>query len=120
MAAFLLLVAAGCGGTKTYSLDKTRSCLIQRGAKVGGKLDFVASTATGGAFVTTLGDNSVEIVFGQTEPDAKQIGQAYQRFAFKNVQAGLPDVLRRYRNVVTLWHEHPQDADLSLVVGCLR
>ena len=23
-------------------------------------------------------------------------------------------------NVVTLWHEHPQDADLSLVRGCLR
>jgi hypothetical protein len=115
-----MLLVAGCGGTKVYSLDKTRACLLDRGAKVGGKLDFVASTATGGAFVTTLGDNRVEVVFGQTEPDAEQIGEAYQRFAFRNVRAGLPDVLRRYRNVVTLWHKHPQEADLSLVVGCLK
>ena len=23
-------------------------------------------------------------------------------------------------NAVTLWHQHPNDSDLSLVVGCLR
>jgi hypothetical protein len=120
VAGALLLAATGCGGTKTYSLDKTRTCLQERGARIGGKLDFVASTATGGAFVTTLGDNRVEVVFGQTEPDAVQIGDAYQRFAYRNVKAGLADVLRRYRNVVTLWHKHPGDGDLSLVVGCLR
>jgi len=67
-----------------------------------------------------LGDNDVKLVFGQTENDAQQIVAAYERFAFPNVKSGLPDVLRRYSNVVTLWHEHPQDADLSLVVGCLR
>jgi len=36
------------------------------------------------------------------------------------VKEGLPDVLRRYKNAVTLWHAHPSDSDLSLVVGCLR
>ena len=118
--AFVALLASGCGGTTSYTVPKTRACLQARGAQVGGKLDFVASTATGGAFSAALGDNSVKLVFGQTEGDAEQIVAAYQRFAFPKVRTGLPDVLRRYNNVVTLWHEHPQDADLSLVVGCLR
>jgi hypothetical protein len=118
--ALLALLAAGCGSKSVYSVAKTRACLDQRGAKIGGKLDFVASTATGGAFGASLGDNSVKLVFGQTSSDAEQIVAAYQHFAFQNVRGGLPDVLRRYNNVVTLWHAHPQDADLSLVVGCLR
>jgi hypothetical protein len=120
MACPVLLVLAGCGGSSSYTLEKTRACLTARGAKIGGKLDFVASTATGGAFVTTLGNNSVEVVFGETTSDAQQIEDAYQRFAFKNVKAGLADVLRRYNNAVTLWHQHPQDSDLALVVGCLK
>jgi hypothetical protein len=118
--ALLALLVAGCGGTTVYTVDKTRACLSARGAHIGGKLDFVASTATGGAFNAALGDNSVKLVFGQTQSDAQQIVAAYQRFAFRNVKSGLPDVLRRYKNVVTLWHAHPQDSDLALVVGCLR
>ena len=119
--ALVALLAAGCGGgKKSYSVAKTRSCLDQRGAQIGSKLDFIASTATGGAFSAALGDNSVKLVFGATEDDARQIMDAYDRFAFPNVRRGLPDVLRRYNNVVTLWHVHPQDADLSVVVGCLR
>jgi hypothetical protein len=117
--ALLALLTAGCGGKSTYTVAKTRACLNARGATIGGKLDFVASTATGGAFAASLGDNSVKLVFGQTPSDAAQIVFAYERFAFKNVKGGLPDVLRRYNNVVTLWHAHPQDSDLSLVVGCL-
>jgi len=114
------LIAAGCGGPTTYSAAKTRACLAAHGAKVGGKLDFVASSATGGAFVVSLGDNSVKLVFGQTVADAAAIVAAYERFAFANVRPGLADVLRRYDNAVTLWHEHPADGDLSLVVGCFR
>jgi hypothetical protein len=120
LVALLVLLGSGCGGKTSYSVAKTRSCLQARGAQVGTKLDFVASTATGGAFSANLGDNDVKLVFGESEGDAEQIVAAYQRFAFANVKAGLPDVLRRYSNVVTLWHEHPQDSDLSLVVGCLR
>ena len=118
--ALLALLASGCGGKTSYSADKTRSCLVARGAHVGGPLDFVASTATGGAFAAGLGDNSVKLVFGRTSGDAEQIQAAYERFASSNVRSGLADVLRRYNNVVTLWHAHPEDADLSLVVGCLR
>ncbi len=118
--ALVAVLASGCGGKTSYTVTKTRARLEQRGAQVGGKPDFVGSPAGGGAFSAGLGDNSVKLVFGQTEGDAEQIVAAYQRFAFPNVRTGLPDVLRRYSNVVTLWHEHPQDADLSLVVGCLR
>ena len=123
--ALLALLAAGCGGQTVYSVSKTRDCLTARGAKIGkavvnGKPDFVGSTATGGAFSAELGDNGVELAFGQTEADAKQIVDAYHHFAGANVQAGLDDVLKRYNNTVTLWNGHPQDSDLALVVGCLR
>jgi hypothetical protein len=114
------LLLAGCGGTTAYSLAKTKTCLTERGVNIGGKLDFVASTATGGAFAANLGDNSTKLVFGQTVSDAEQIEDAYHRVAFKNVQSGLPDVLRRYNNAVTLWAHHPSDSDLALIVGCLR
>jgi hypothetical protein len=116
----LVLVVAGCGGSKSYSRASTKACLVERGAKIGGKLDFVATTASGGAFVANLGDNFVKVAFGADANEAQQIQDAYQRFAGKNVQGGLADVLRRYDNAVTLWHEHPGDSDLALVVGCLK
>ena len=116
----LALAAAGCGSSTTYSVAKTRSCLDARGVHIGGRLDFVASTATGGAFAARVGDNSVKVVFGETESDAEQIQLAYEHFAFANVKKGLADVLKRSANVVMLWHEHPQDGDLSLVEGCLK
>ena len=113
-------VVAGCGSSKSYSLADTRTCLQARGVEIGGGLDFVASTATGGAFVANLGGNWVKVVFGETEDDAEQIELAYDHFAFQNVKAGLPDILRRYKNAVMLWHQHPQESDLALMVGCLK
>jgi hypothetical protein len=116
----LALAAGGCGGGETaYTPEETRACLAARGAQIGGKLDFVASTATGGAFLARLAGNSVKVVFGETETDARQIEMAYQHFAFQNVKEGLPDVLRRQGNVVMLWQRHPDETQLSLVVGCL-
>jgi len=118
---FALLVA-GCGGRTVYWKLKQRAVLQAGGATISppSSSDLVASTAPGGAFAAALGDNSVKLVFGQTEAQAQNLVSAYEQFAFPNVRKGLPDVLRRYNNVVTLWHEHPQDADLSLVIGCLR
>jgi hypothetical protein len=118
----IVFAAAGCGGGATsYSLEDTRECLQSRGAQIGDSVDdFVASTATGGVFVARFGDNSVKVLFGETESDAEQIELAYDHFAFPNVKAGLADVLRRYENVVTLWQEHPQDSDLAIVTGCLK
>lgn len=120
--ALLALLAAGCGGKTSYSAAKTRACLQARGAKIGNpdRSDLVATTALGGAFKASLGDNFVTLAFGTDDTTGTQIFDAYQHFAFANIKSGILDVLRRYNNAVTLWHQHPQDADLSLVVGCLR
>jgi hypothetical protein len=122
VAALVAALLAGCGGgndpAKTiYSRDKTMACLEQAKAKIGGELDFVASTATGGAFKAKVPGNDVTVVFGQTLGDADNIDQAYVHFHAENV--GIEDVLRQQGNAVMLWHEHPSDADLALVTGCL-
>jgi hypothetical protein len=116
------LLTSACGAKTSYTAAKTRSCLQARGAQIvhPAASDIVATSAVGGSFKAMLGDNFVTLVFGTDEGSGQNLADAYQRFAFPNVRNGLPDVLRRYSNVVTLWHEHPQDADLSLVVGCLR
>ena len=114
------LIAAGCGGQSTYSADKTRACLASESARIGGPLDFVATTATGGAFVAHLRDNTVTVSFGEKEADAADIAFAYQRFAFANVRSNIQDVLERYRNAVLLWRKHPATADLALITGCLK
>ncbi len=120
IAVFGVVLLAGCGGSSLYTVAKTRGCLSSEAAHIGGKLDFVASTATGGAFVATLSDNSVTIVFGAKQQDAAGIATAYQRFAFPNVRNNIQDVLERYQNAVLLWHLHPANADLALVTGCLK
>jgi hypothetical protein len=114
------LLAASCGkdGRKTYSLAKTRVCLGDKRVRLGGQLDFVATTATGGALKAKLGPNFVTIVFGETAADADNINQAYHRFSSSNV--GVDDVLRQQGNAVMLWHEHPSDQDLALITSCLK
>jgi len=118
----VVFVAAACGGggPKTYTAAKTRECLAGRGATVGGPLDFVASTALGGAFVVHVHGNWVTVAFGKGQADAERIQQAYDKFALPNVKAGLPDVLRRYSNAIMLWHAHPSSSQLSEVADCLH
>ena len=105
---------------RLFSVEKTRACLSAHGAVIGHKLDLIAKGAPGGAFSADLTDNAVRLVFGRSESDARKIVATYSRLAFTNVRSGLPDLLRRYNNLVTLWHQHPQEADLALVIGCLR
>ncbi len=120
--AVLITVAlAGCGGSKVYSQAPSKTCLMQRGVKLGGQLDFVANTATGGAFRADLPDgNFAKVAFGQNVNSGQDIESAYERFALPNVRAGLASVLHRYKNAVVLWHATPSDSDLALIVGCLR
>jgi hypothetical protein len=113
-----LAIVAGCGKSNpTYTLSKTEACLRSKGVTLGGPLDFVATTATGGAVRAQLRDNQLTVVFGLTKGDADNIDAAYRRFHSSNV--GIDDVLRQQGNAVMLWHEHPSDPDLSLVTGCL-
>jgi len=117
LAAMLL---AGCGkDTPSYTLAKSSTCLRQQpGLRLGGQLDFVATTATGGAVRVRLPDNAVTLVFGQTQGDADNIDAAYRRFHASNV--GIDDVLRRQGNAVMLWQQHPSDDDLATLTGCLK
>ena len=112
-------VLAGCGkNTPSYTLAKSSACLRQDGLTLGGPLDFVATTATGGAVRVRLRDNAMTLVFGQTLGDADNIDAAYRRFHASNV--GIDDVLRQQGNAVMLWQQHPNDGDLGTVTGCLK
>ncbi len=113
-------MVAGCGGSSphVYSLDKTTACLQQKPVRLGGALDFVASTATGGAVKIHTNGNFLTLVFGKTVDDANNIADAYRRFAAKNV--GIDDVLIQDQNAVMLWHNHWSQPDLDLISGCLK
>ena len=116
----LLLVGCGSKEPKAFGLEATKTCMTAKGVTVGGDLDFVASTATAGAFVGTVPDgNSATFSFGTAAKDGRQMVDAYERFAFENVRAGLPDVLKLNRNVASLWKTHPSDTDLNIFTSCL-
>ena len=123
LAAALVLALAGCGksGTPLYTKDATTACLTKAGLDPGpvpGTTDFVANSATGGAFHVTLAGNQVTVSFGETVADADNLDQAYRRFRSKNI--GIDDVLRRQGNAVMLWHEHPEDTQLGTITSCLK
>ena len=121
LAVVVLLSGCGAGGTTIYTKDATEACLQNAGLQprpVTETADFVATSATGGAFVVQLVGNRVTVSFGETEADADNIDQAYRRFKATNV--GINDVLRRQGNALMLWHVHPQDDDLATITGCLK
>ena len=111
---------AGCGSSSShlYSLEKTKACLQKQPVRLGGPLDFVASTATGGALRVHTKDNFLTIVFGKDVADANNINDAYHHFAAANV--GVDDVLHQDQNVVMLWHKHWSQDDLDKISGCLK
>ena len=116
----LAAVVAGCGSkpTQSFSLQKTRDCLTEKPVRLGGALDFVATTATGGAVKVTTNDNFATVVFGKTADDADNIAAAYRHFAAPNV--GVNDILDQNANAVILWHKHPSQDDLDLIQGCRK
>jgi hypothetical protein len=114
------LLAASCGGSGEHlaTLPKTRAGLVKNHVKLGGQLDFVATTATGGALKAHLPDNDVTVAFGETVSDADNINDAYHRFRARNI--GIDDVLKQQGNVVMLWRVHPSDADIARITSCLK
>lgn len=116
----LLSACGGGGGPHAYTLKATNACLQSHQIPLGDQrgLDFVASTATGGALKAVLPDNSVTVAFGLTTADADNIYQAYVRFHASNV--GVYDVLRQQGNAVLLWHLHPSDQDAQTIGSCLK
>jgi hypothetical protein len=122
VAGLAVLALAGCGVPAEHSLDKSRSCLEQAGARIARPTgDVVAATATEGAFRAYLHGrkgNFVTLSFDADADAAADTSLGYQRFHGRNI--GLSDILYVDKNVTMLWKEHPSDADAALVTGCLK
>jgi hypothetical protein len=121
--AAVAIAAAGCGGggadePDRYAVQPTRTCLQNAAAEVTTtRLDFVASTALGGALRVRLPTNFVVVAFGQDADEAERIEQAYRRFAGETI--AIDDVLERTKNVVFVWNAPPSPDERNTVVGCL-
>ena len=115
------LLLAGCGGNAppdSYALDPTRSCLEDADVAVSTSgLDFVASTALGGALVARPEDNRVVVAFGEGEAGADRIVRAYRQFAGKRIP--LRDLLFQEKNTVLLWEEPPTEQQARTIRDCL-
>jgi hypothetical protein len=115
------LVLAGCGGDPppdSYALEPTRACLQDADVPVSTDgLDFVASTALGGALVARPGDNRVVVAFGDSPAGASRIVRAYRQFAGKRIP--LRDLLFQEKNAVLLWEEPPTEEQAKTVRDCL-
>lgn len=125
LVALVAFAAAGCGGgsstSSLYTLAATKQCMqttlgIHNFPPVGD--DFVASTASNGAFRVGLSDDAVTILFGQSTDEANNLADAYRRFHAKNV--GVEDILRTDNNAVMLWQLHPSDQDENAIHDCLK
>jgi hypothetical protein len=116
------LLAAGCGGEAEpdlYRLEPTQSCLEEAGHDVTTEdLDFVASTATGGAFRADVGENEVTVTFGETEDEAERTASAYRNFAGPTIS--IDHVLFQRANAVLVWGAPPTDEERGPVEGCLQ
>jgi hypothetical protein len=119
----LVVLAAGCGGTKAYSLQKTRACLAkEQGVRLAPvpASDFIAQAAPGGALRVVVGENQVTISFGRDQKESDRIAQGYRTFRGKSIGSVIADLLRPDRNAVLLWKQHPTPEDLDQVNGCLK
>jgi hypothetical protein len=113
-----LVLLAGCGES-TYSYRATRACLAKRQrVRLSDQVDFVASTALGGAFRARFRRNEVTISFSPSPERANAIANAYRRFHGRNI--GIADVLQVRRNAVLLWALHASKQNLAAVQGCLQ
>jgi hypothetical protein len=119
-------VTAGCGGSNPaaepalYELAPSRACLQEAGVDVKTSgLDFVASTALGGAMRVRLAtDNFVDVSFGEDAAEAERIETAYRRFAGRSIP--VDDVILRTKNVVMVWNAPPTGEERDTLFGCLE
>lgn len=116
------LLGGGCSGEappEVYAPEPTRACLEEGGHEVATEgLDFVASTATRGAFRADVGENEVTLAFGETEEEAERTARAYRNFAGPTIP--IDHVLFRISNSVLVWGAPPSDEERGAVEGCLR
>jgi hypothetical protein len=117
-AAPIALLAAGCGSGSHYTLAKTTKCLQDAHVRLRHQVDFLASTAPGGAVNVKFPDNQVTISFVDNPKQAAALAEAYRRVHGRNI--GIEDVLRPQANAVLLWALHPSTEEETKVKGCLK
>ncbi len=124
-AALAAAIVAGCGSTappepESYAFAASRACLEQaEGVEVStDDLDFVATTALGGAMRVQLATNFAVAAFGSDTEEGLRIEQAYRQFAGSSIP--IEDVLQRTKNVVLVWNAPPSPEERDTVLGCLR
>ncbi len=114
-------VLAGCGGDEApdaYALEPTRACLEEADVPVTTRdLDFVASTALGGALIARPEGNRVVITFGGSASDAARTVRAYRTFAGERIP--IADLLFQELNTVLLWETPPSEPQARLIGDCL-
>ena len=129
LAPVALCCLAGCGPPKAqtpghYTLKATAACLEKSGLKVAKNppdLDFVASSAPGGALRSRRDRKTFLIIFGNTQDDSKLVVKGYERAA-PNAKARrrLHSLLDLEGNAVIYWYTEPDAAQATDVRGCLR
>jgi hypothetical protein len=108
---------AGCAsGPGTYSLSKTRKCLVKAGLRLrtpSARADFVASLASGGAVAVALRRNALTVTFGKDSKEAERLAAGYRRggaFATVTVE----------RNAVLVWTTPPSSEQSQQIEACLE
>ena len=108
---------AGCGGgSETYSLEPTVSCLRDAGADVrtgDEAVDYIAQFAANGALIARVGETEAIVSFGRTSRDAGDTAAEYEAFNVSDEE------LTQKGNAVVAWTKTPTDRERETVEGCL-
>ena len=123
-----VLCLAGCGPPKArtpghYTLKPTAACLRKAGLKVAvnpPSLDFVTSSAPGGALASARDGKVFNIAFGNSQDDANILVAGYRRSASNKLERRrLRSLLDLEGNAVVYWHTEPTASEAEAVRGCL-
>jgi hypothetical protein len=107
-------------GLPIYTATATAACLKGRyGVATRSDTGAIPMRAEAGAFRAIIQGNTVQVSFGTNDAVAELALKTLGRGS-RNVLPGLPERLRIYDNVLTLWRATPTDAELGRIVSCLR
>jgi hypothetical protein len=128
LALALVLLAVGCGKVRpktpnSFTLEATQECLEDdagyRTSTERRAIGFIGWTASGGAVRAYVGgNNSVVVVFGESDQEAADIVSAFRRVTPDKKRAA--SLLEPRGNAVINWISEPTPGDLDAVRNCLE
>jgi hypothetical protein len=119
------LFLAGCssGEPSTFKAGPTATCLKGEGYSVttdDAKVGVLAANAPYGGLLAKKPGNALTIAFAQNSDDAIKTAAAVKKFAPKNLQPHINDVMRIQKNAVLLWTVTPPEDELNKAFACLK